>query len=93
LISDTIVASKKGEFLNNVNRIRDLSSLVKESKVVVFHTFLGDKDDRVLTNAIVQEEMKEWLNLDGTINLRKPIAVVLCSAPQEEGYFTSLKRY
>lgn len=69
--------------LNRIRRkiiqIRELSNLIKENRIVVFQLYSRMGNDITLTRAMAQEVVKEWLDLFGTIRLRRTTAVAINS--------------
>jgi len=67
----------KGGIANKVTRLRELSDLIKENKVIVFPCYAGTGNDTVLTHEMVHEELKEWLDIYGTIRLGRKTAAAI----------------
>ncbi len=71
------------QWLNSIRlqiiRIRELSDLIHENRVVVFHLHSRVGNDIASTRALVQEVMKEWIDLYGIIRLRETTAAAIDS--------------
>ena len=81
---------QKGKIIYKINRIRELSGLIKENRIVVFHPYSRVGSDEILAREMIHEEVKEWLDLFGIIHLRKttvaaidsPAEAILLYVPQ-----------
>lgn len=58
----------------NIIKVRELSHLIKENRVVVFNPYSRMENDAALVRAMAREIVKERVDLYGTVRLRKTMA-------------------
>jgi hypothetical protein len=64
---------------DKIVRIRELSSLIKENKIVIFPSYSRMGNEFTLTHEMVHEVVKEWLDLYGIVHLRRATAAAINS--------------
>ena len=57
-----------------MGRLRELSGLIRENRIVIFPSYSKMGNDVALTREMVHEVVKEWLDLYGIIHLRRTTA-------------------
>lgn len=69
----------KGKYIYKINRIHELSRLIKEDKIAVVHPYLGMGNEEPSTHEKVHEILKEWIELFGIVHLRKTTSAAIDS--------------
>jgi hypothetical protein len=79
----------KNGIVYKIIRTKELSSFIKENKVVTFPSYTGPGNDVTVTHELIHEVVKEWLDLYGIVHIGKttlaaidhPASSVLLYAP------------
>lgn len=82
-------AQRLNRIRHNIIRIRELSDLIKENRIVILHPYSKMGNDAVLIHEIVHDIVKDLLNVYGTIRLEgkkaaslgAPAGAILLYAP------------
>jgi hypothetical protein len=69
----------KGKITDKIMRIRELSDLIKENRIVIFPSYSRFGNDVALTREMVHEVVKEWLDLYGIAHIRRTTAAAINS--------------
>jgi hypothetical protein len=62
---------------HKIIRIRELSNLVKENRIVVLHPYSGMGNDETLTHEIVHDVVKDFFDVYGTVRLARATAAAI----------------
>jgi hypothetical protein len=62
---------------HRIMRIRELSDLIKEKRIVVLHPYSGMGNDETLTHEIVHDVVKDFFDVYGTARLRRKTAAAI----------------
>ena len=64
---------------HKIIRIRELSNLIKENRIVIFPSYSRMGNEVALTRAMDKEVVKEWLDFYGVIHLRRATVAAINS--------------
>lgn len=64
---------------NDKIRIRELSNLIKENRIAIWHPFFRMENDETMTHEIVHDVVKEFLDLYGIVHLGRKTAAAIDS--------------